>query len=88
MLYEVMRPDLLVYFGDLHYRSVGSLGHGSAITLENDTGPDDANHDTHGVFILHDGSKGEGEITEMNLLKVMPWMLRLMGIQYPSYNFV
>ena len=79
-------PDLLAYFGDLHYRSVGSLGHGSSITLENDTGPDDANHDTHGVFILHDGSKGEGEITGMSLLKVMPWMLRLMGIQYPPIS--
>src|SRR5690606_9356134 len=32
-------PDLLVYFGDLHWRSVGSLGHGRHFTFDNDTGP-------------------------------------------------
>lgn len=77
-------PDLLVYFGDLHYRSVGSLGHGSTVTLENDTGPDDANHDTHGVFILHDPKGGgEGKISGMSLLKIAPLMLNLMEISAP-----
>ncbi|MFQ5692030.1 MAG: alkaline phosphatase family protein, partial [Nitrospinota bacterium] len=49
-LYREVRgaaPDLIVYFGDLDWRSVGTLGHGSVHTRENDTGPDDANHDTH-----------------------------------------
>jgi len=35
-------------FWELSWRSVGSIGHNSVITFENDTGPDDANHDTHG----------------------------------------
>ncbi|PJF23064.1 MAG: phosphodiesterase [Phototrophicales bacterium] len=74
-------PDLLVYFGDLHYRAIGSLGHNAVVVSSNDTGPDDANHDTHGVFILHDPqSKSEGEITGMNLLHIMPQILNLMGI--------
>ncbi|MFN8449270.1 MAG: hypothetical protein U0521_11970 [Anaerolineae bacterium] len=30
-------PDLMVYFGDLHWRAVGSLGHGKHWTLDNDT---------------------------------------------------
>ncbi len=45
-------PDLIVYFGDLHWRSVGSVGHPSVWTRENDTGPDDANHAQQGIFLM------------------------------------
>ena len=45
-------PDLIVYFGDLHWRSVGSVGHASIWTHENDTGPDDANHAQFGIFMM------------------------------------
>lgn len=45
-------PDLVVYFGDLFWRSVGSLGHGTVWTRENDLGPDDANHAQHGIFLM------------------------------------
>jgi predicted AlkP superfamily phosphohydrolase/phosphomutase len=44
-------PDLVVYFADLAWRSNGSLGHGSIWTFENDTGPDDANHAQHGLWM-------------------------------------
>ncbi len=47
-------PDLLVYLGNLAWRSVGSVGLGRLHTFENDTGPDDANHDWEGIFILWD----------------------------------
>jgi predicted AlkP superfamily phosphohydrolase/phosphomutase len=46
-------PDLIVIFGELRWRSVGSLGHGSLYTFENDTGPDEANHAEKGIFILN-----------------------------------
>ncbi len=46
-------PDLIVYFGDLYWRSVGSVGHKRIYTFENDTGPDEANHDWHGIFLLN-----------------------------------
>jgi predicted AlkP superfamily phosphohydrolase/phosphomutase len=46
-------PDLIVIFGGLQWRSVGSLGHGSIYTFENDTGPDEANHAEHGIFIMN-----------------------------------
>ncbi len=46
-------PDLIVIFGELRWRSVGSLGHGSTYTFENDTGPDEANHAEHGIFIMN-----------------------------------
>ena len=45
-------PDLIVYFGDLGWRSNGSVGHGRTWTFDNDTGPDDANHDRDGIFVL------------------------------------
>jgi predicted AlkP superfamily phosphohydrolase/phosphomutase len=58
-------PDLIVIFGDLRWRSVGSLGHGSIYTFENDTGPDEANHAQYGIFMLNNapgatGGKKEG----------------------------
>ena len=45
-------PDLVVYFGDLGWRSNGSLGHGRHWTYDNDTGPDDANHDRNGLCVI------------------------------------
>ena len=52
-------PDLIVYFGDLSWRSVGSLGHGSVWTHENDTGPDDANHAQYGLLIVDPRGSGQ-----------------------------
>ncbi|HET7560748.1 MAG TPA: alkaline phosphatase family protein [Limnochordia bacterium] len=44
-------PDLLVFFGDLYWRSVGSVGLGSVHVFQNDTGPDGANHDWAGIYL-------------------------------------
>ncbi|MBX6342849.1 MAG: alkaline phosphatase family protein, partial [Thermomicrobiaceae bacterium] len=41
-------PDLIVYFGDLGWRSIGSGGNPTIQVRENDTGPDDANHAPYG----------------------------------------
>jgi predicted AlkP superfamily phosphohydrolase/phosphomutase len=78
-------PDLIVYFGNLSWRSVGSIGLGSVLTFENDTGPDDANHDTHGIFIMRGPDrKGRGEREGLNLLDVAPTVLKQMGISIPK----
>jgi predicted AlkP superfamily phosphohydrolase/phosphomutase len=78
-------PDLLVYFGDLHWRSVGSFGHGTHYTLENDTGPDDANHDVYGMFILHEpGQRGAGCVEGHQLMDVAPTLLNRMGLPVPA----
>ena len=78
-------PDLIVYFGGLSWRSVGSIGLGSVLTFENDTGPDDANHDTHGIFIMKgQGVQGRGRREGLNLLDVAPTVLSLMGIEIPQ----
>ncbi len=44
-------PDLIVYLGNLDWRSAGSVGTGTIYLYENDTGPDDANHAEQGIFI-------------------------------------
>ncbi len=68
-----MAPDLLVYFGDLEWRSVGSVGNSSLYIYENDTGPDGANHDRTGIFAMK-GLPGQpmGRVEGMNLVDVGP----------------
>lgn len=78
-------PDLMVYFGDLHWRAVGSLGHGKHYTLENDTGPDDANHAVNGLFILYEpGRQGAGQVTGRQLMDIAPTVLQHMGVAIPA----
>ncbi|RPI33098.1 MAG: phosphodiesterase [Chloroflexota bacterium] len=79
-------PDLIVYFGDLLWRSVGSLGHGSTYTFENDTGPDDCNHAQNGMFILHDPMQGgvESPAKEAQLMDVAPTILSYLGAPVPA----
>lgn len=78
-------PDLMVYFGDLHWRSVGSLGHGRHYTFENDTGPDDANHATHGMFILNEPQRrGAGHIDDRQLMDIAPTILDRLRVSIPG----
>ncbi len=49
-------PDMIVYFGDLRWRSAGTVGGGSLHLRENDTGPDDANHAPEGVLVWDPGA--------------------------------
>ena len=75
----------MVYFGDLHWRSVGSLGHGRHFTLENDTGPDDANHDRQGMFMLYEaGRSGMGEVQGQQLMDIAPTILQRMQVKIPA----
>jgi predicted AlkP superfamily phosphohydrolase/phosphomutase len=86
-LYRQVRglaPDLMVYFGDLSWRSVGSVGFPGTCTFENDTGPDDANHDWNGIFVLQDGGGDEvGGIAGLDLLDVAPTVLRHLDLPIP-----
>lgn len=62
-------PDLMVYFDDLFWRAVGTVGYDGIYTYENDTGPDDANHAQHGIFIeALAGVQGAGRIADWDLL--------------------
>ena len=74
-------PDLIVYFGDLFWRSVGSIGSRSIYTFDNDTGPDGANHDWHGIFILNrngcrEGNLAPGPTHGLTVYDIAPMVLR------------
>ncbi|MDX2039253.1 MAG: alkaline phosphatase family protein [Isosphaeraceae bacterium] len=78
-------PDLFVYFADLRRRSVGTVGSGEIHTLENDTGPDDANHAPDGLLIYNSPeARAGGPIAGMQLMDVAPTVLRLFGIEPPA----
>lgn len=78
-------PDLIVYFGDLAWRSVGQVGTGEIFTYENDTGPDGANHDRTGVFAMANlPGQRLGRVEGMNLVDVGPSILSLYGIPAPE----
>lgn len=78
-------PDLIVYFGDLAWRAVGSVGHGAIHVRENDTGPDDCNHAQHGAFVLAGpGIPAVGELQGVRLLDMAPTLLDLAGYDVPD----
>jgi predicted AlkP superfamily phosphohydrolase/phosphomutase len=78
-------PDLLVYFGDLKWRSVGSVGNPSLYTYENDTGPDGANHDRNGIFAMT-GLQGQpmGRVEGLNLIDVGATILSMYDVPAPE----
>lgn len=78
-------PDLIVYLGNLKWRSVGSLGLNAIHTSRNDTGPDDANHAQQGLYIYYDPrSQAQGRGPRHHLMDVAPTILELMGLPVPA----
>ena len=81
-------PDLIVYFGDLFWRSVGTVGYDSIYTFENDTGPDDCNHAQYGIVIRHDPDVHEGaggrELTGLQLMDMAPTILKQLDVPIPE----
>lgn len=83
--------DLFVFFGDLSWRSVGSVGHGKVHTRENDLGPDGANHGWNGVFAMARGAdlRRRRRLNQrrrrggLSLLDVAPTVLAAFGIPPP-----
>jgi predicted AlkP superfamily phosphohydrolase/phosphomutase len=89
-LYKEVRgvaPDLFVYFGDLYWRSVGTVGTGKIHAFENDTGPDGANHAQNGVFLLGpvgNGLSGGLQIDGLRITDIAPTILQLFGLPVPE----
>lgn len=82
---EGVAPDLIVYFGDLNWRSVGSVGNPEVFTYENDTGPDGANHDRTGIFVMS-GAPGQpmGRTEGLRLVDVGPTIMKMYDIEPPE----
>ena len=87
-LYENVRnvaPDLIVLFGGLYWRSIGTVGHASIHVQENDTGPDACNHAQYGMFILSAPNCSlRGEYEGARLLDIAPTLLDLAGYEIPD----
>jgi predicted AlkP superfamily phosphohydrolase/phosphomutase len=89
-LYKEVRgvaPDLIVYFGALFWRSVGSVGNGKIHTFENDTGPDGANHAENGIFLFRPANgrvPGGRRIDGLEIMDITPVILRLFGLPVPE----
>ncbi len=79
-----LAPDLLVYLGDLHWRAIGTLGHGRDWSLQNDRGPDGANHAMEGLFVIREArGGGRGELQGKQLMDIAPTILRRLGVPRP-----
>ena len=87
-LYRQVRnipPDLIVHFGGLYWRSIGTVGHGNLYFQENDTGPDACNHAQYGMFILSAPNFSlRGKYEGARLLDVSPTLLHLAGYEIPQ----
>ena len=77
-------PDLLVYFGELSWRSIGLVGGGSVHVFENDTGSDDANHAHEGLYILAGEGIPAGAGPGQAIQDIAPTLLHLLGEPVPA----
>ncbi len=78
-------PDLVVIFGDLRWRSVGTVGSDSIYTFENDTGPDDANHAQEGMYLYaHPSLPARGRVDDATLYDVAPTIMRQFDLAVPD----
>lgn len=77
-------PDLVVYFGDLAWRSNGSVGSGQIYSFDNDTGPDDANHTREGIFVMAGPEVRPRRIDGLNIYDVAPTILDQFGVHAPA----
>jgi predicted AlkP superfamily phosphohydrolase/phosphomutase len=81
------KPDLMVYFDDLFWRSAGTIGHKGLYLSENDTGPDDSVHWMDGVFLMYKKNAAPDPAIRSNRLSiydVAPTILHLMGMEVPK----
>lgn len=77
-------PDLIVHFGALDWRSVGTVGNNTLWVKENDTGPDDCNHSQVGSFLLAaPGLPLSGRVEDARLIDMAPTLLELAGYDIP-----
>ncbi|MBV9229385.1 MAG: phosphodiesterase, partial [Chloroflexi bacterium] len=78
-------PDLIVYFGDLAWRAIGTVGSGELYTSENDTGPDDANHAQYGLFIYYDPQRpGKGrKVDNAQIYDILPTLMHRFQLNGP-----
>jgi predicted AlkP superfamily phosphohydrolase/phosphomutase len=77
------KPDLMVYFGNLDWRSAGTVGHESLYLNENDTGPDDSVHSMEGVLLTSKpgANLGPKEVDGARAQDIGATILAIMGLE-------
>ncbi len=75
-------PDLMVYFGDVAWRSAGTVGYDTLFLQENDTGPDDAVHSFDGIYAVTGPPEGAAPSRgpPRRLIDVGPTLLAYFGL--------
>lgn len=83
------RPDLMVYFDDLDWRSAGTVGHASLYIFENDTGPDDSVHSMDGIFMMYRPGKDlkGAEVKGARAEEIAPTIMSMLGVDAKSAGF-
>lgn len=69
--------DLFVFFGDMSWRSKGTMGHKSIYSFGEDN---HNNHDYHGICIINKPIKVDREV---NIIDIAPTVLKLFNIDIP-----
>ncbi|MCF6158091.1 MAG: phosphodiesterase [wastewater metagenome] len=78
-------PDLIVYYGDLSWRSLGTVGNRSIWAGGNDIGPDDANHSQYGIYIMKGGHTCRTiRKKDITIYDIAPTILDYMGVKTPE----
>jgi predicted AlkP superfamily phosphohydrolase/phosphomutase len=76
-------PDLMVFYDDLGFRSLGTVGHDEIWQVGNDTGADEANHAWDGIFVwAADGVSSRRDVPA-DILDIAPTLLAYQGIESP-----
>jgi predicted AlkP superfamily phosphohydrolase/phosphomutase len=75
-------PDLLVLYGNLRWRSLGTIGHPSLYAFSDEPGAEEANHAQAGMYILSHPSIRPGR-RDATLYDVAPTTLGLLGMAVP-----
>ena len=87
-LYSTVRhvaPDLLVHFGSLSWRALGSVGYPTLYVQEDDVALDDCNPTQDGSLIVSAPNNPlQGAIAGAHVLHVAPTLLELGGYDVPS----
>jgi len=82
-LYRSVRglaPDLMIFFAEESWRSLGTVGHTTRVEVGNDTGADGANHSRNGMFALHAPGRSAPQRRTASILDVTPTLLDLLGL--------
>jgi predicted AlkP superfamily phosphohydrolase/phosphomutase len=80
------KPDLIVYFDNLFWRSAGTIGRSTMYLSENDTGPDDSVHWMDGVFLLYSKRRPSRmtKLGRLSIYDIAPIILDVFDMEVPN----